>query len=81
MQPMSDLRSDRRRLALVLTVSLLFVLEWAFHAWGALTGEAPEALSHVSAPAGIGIDPNGECPGLCPGANSTTPPGGPLGGL
>lgn len=78
---MSDRRSDRRRLALVLTVSLLFVFEWAFRAWGTLTGEAPEALSHVSAPAGIGIDPNGQCPAPCPGANSTIPPGGPLGGV
>lgn len=59
---------------------LVFVFEWAFRAWGALTGEAPEALSHASAPAGIGIDPNG-CPGPCPGTNSTPLPSGPTGGL
>lgn len=106
---MSDRRSDRRLLALVLAVSLFsltalpgvsraaagrsprgiaaaeegpltFVFEWAVRAWGTLTGEVPETLSHASAPAGIGIDPNG-CTGPCSGTTSTTPPGGPTGGL
>jgi hypothetical protein len=109
MKPMSDRRSDRRLLALVLAVSLFsltalpgvsraaagrsprgisaaeesplsFVFEWAFRAWRTFAGEAPEAPSHASAPAGIGIDPNG-CTGPCAGTTSTTPPGGSTGGL